>query len=54
MAILRDEPNNNLADSKSFKFKVRITGKTPKDDNEKDVEIMIPLKYLENFRNAFD
>ena len=45
----RDEPNNNLADSESFKFKVKITGKTPNDDNETDVEIMVPLKYLSNF-----
>ena len=26
-----------------------ITGKTPDDDNEKDVEIMVSLKYLSNF-----
>ena len=45
----RDEPNNNLADSESFKFKVKITGKTPAADNEKDVEIMVPLKYLSHF-----
>ena len=45
----RDEPNNNLADSESFKFKLKITGKTPNDDNEKDVETMVPLKYLSNF-----
>ena len=45
----RDEPNNNLADSESFKFKVKITGKTPAADNQKDVEIMVPLKYLSNF-----
>ena len=45
----RDEPNNNLADSESFKFKVKITGKTPAADNEKVVEIMVPLKYLSNF-----
>ena len=45
----RDEPNNNLADSELFKFKVRITGKTPNNGNEKDVEIMVPLKYLSNF-----
>ena len=45
----RDEPNDNLADSESFKSKINITGKTPNDDNEKDVEIMIPLKYLSNF-----
>ena len=45
----RVEPNNNLANSESFKFKVKITGKTPNNDNEKDVEIMVPLKYLSNF-----
>ena len=45
----RDEPNNNLADSESFKSKIKITGKNPNDDNEKDVEIMVPLKYLSNF-----
>ena len=45
----RDEPDNNLADSKSFKSKIKITGITPNNDNEKDVEIMAPLKYLSNF-----
>ena len=25
------------------------TGKTPNNGNEKDVEIMVPLKYLSNF-----
>ena len=45
----RDEPNDNLADSESFKSKIKITGKTPNNDNEKDVEIMVPLKYLSNF-----
>ena len=44
-----DEPNNNLVNSESFRFKVKITGKTPAADNEKDVEIMVPLKYLSNF-----
>ena len=45
----RDEPNNNLADSEPFKSKIKITGKTPNDCNEKDVEIMVLLKYLSNF-----
>ena len=45
----RDEPNDNLAESESFKFKIKITGKTPANDNEKDVEIMVPLKYLSKF-----
>ena len=45
----RDEPNDNLADTGSFKSKIKITGKTPAPGNEKDVKIMVPLKYLSNF-----
>ena len=45
----RDEPDDDLEDSESFKSKIKITGKTPDNDNEKDVEIMVPLKYLSNF-----
>ena len=45
----RDEPDDNLEYSESFKPKIKITGKIPNDDNEKDVEIMVPLKYLSNF-----
>ena len=45
----KDDPNNNIADSESLKFKVKITGKTPDDGNTKDVEIIVPLKYLSNF-----
>ena len=45
----RDEPNDDLADSESFKSKIKITEKTPNDGNEKDVKIMVPLKYLSNF-----
>ena len=32
----------------SFKFKAKITGQTG-DDGTKDVEIIVPLKYLSNF-----
>ena len=45
----RDEANDNLAYSESFKSKIKITGKIPNNGNEKDVEIMVPLKYLSNF-----
>ena len=45
----KDEPNDNIADSESFKSKVKITGKTPAAVNTKDVEIIVPLKYLSNF-----
>ena len=47
----RDEPvdDDDIEGSKSFKSKVKITGKTPNDDNERNVEIMVPLKYSSNF-----
>ena len=46
---------NNITDqftegntTDSFKYKAKITGQTG-DDGTKDVEIMVPLKYLSNF-----
>ena len=33
----KDDPNDNIADSESFKSKVKITGKTADDGNTKDV-----------------
>ena len=35
MQYYRDEPNDNLADSESFKSKIKITGKIPAAGNEK-------------------
>ena len=31
----RDEPNDNIANSESFQFKVKLTGKAPDNDNKK-------------------
>ena len=47
----RDEPDDNddMDESKSLKSKIKITGKTPNNGNEKDVEIIVPIKYLSNF-----
>ena len=45
----KDDPNNNLENSESFKYKVKIIGKSPDNGNTKDVEIIVPLKYLSNF-----
>ena len=45
----RDEPNDNIEDSESLKSKIKATGKTPINNDVKDVEIMVPLKYLSNF-----
>ena len=41
-----DFTNNNLTDS--FNFKVKMTGQTG-NNGTKNVEIMVPLKYLSNF-----
>ena len=45
----KDDPNDNITQSESFKPKIKITGKTPAAGNTKDVEIIVPLKYLSNF-----
>ena len=49
MQYYRYEPDENLTNSESFKFKLKITGNTPVAGNAKDAEIMVPLKYLSNF-----
>ena len=41
----KDDPNDNIADSESFNYKAKITGKAPAEGNIKDVEIIVPLKY---------
>ena len=45
----KDDSNDNIIQSESFKSKMKITGKTPAAVNTKDVEIIVPLKYLSNF-----
>ena len=50
----KDEPNDNLANSESFKSKVKITGSTPAGVNTKDVKTVVPLEYLSNFWRTFE
>ena len=48
----RDDPNDpniTITESESFKYKIKITGKTPADGNTKDVKTAESLKYLSNF-----
>ena len=45
----KDDPNDNITQSESFKSKIKITGKTPPAGNANNVEIAVPLKYLRNF-----
>ena len=45
----KDDPNDNIAQSESFKSKIKITGKTPTNGDTKDAELIVPLRYLDNF-----
>ena len=42
----KDDPNYNITDSESFKFKARLTGRTAAVGNTKDVEKALSLKYF--------
>ena len=44
-----DDPNDNIENPESFENKIKITVKTPNNGNTKDIEIIMPLKYLSNF-----
>ena len=50
----KDDPNDNIIRSESFKSKIKITGKTPADGNAKIVKVIVPLKYLTNFRRTLE
>ena len=61
----RKEPNNSIGgennnvnysikDSKSFDYKTSITEKLEGNNTEKEVEIVVPLKYLSNFWRTLD
>ena len=38
----KDDPNDNISQSESFKSKIKITRKTPAAGNTKNVEITVP------------
>ena len=44
-----DDPNANLADSGSFRPKIKLIGSIPDDGNTTNVETVGSLKYLINF-----
>ena len=45
----KDDANDNITQSESFKYKIKITGNNPAASNTKNVEIWVPLKYWSNF-----
>ena len=58
-------PNKNIINSKSFKYKINITGNTCKvadiardydasKEDTKEIEMTFPFKYLSNFWRTLD
>ena len=39
----KNDPNDNIENSESFKYKIKITGKTPNNGNTKDIEIIVNI-----------
>ena len=50
----KDDPNDNIENSESFKYKMKMTGNTPDGGNVKDVEIIVPLKCLSKLWRIFE
>ena len=46
----KDDSRNDIAQSESFKYKVKTTGETPATGNTKDVEAIVPLTFGELFK----
>ena len=44
--------NNKTARSKSFEYKTKKIERTWNDNNILDAEVVVPLKYLSNFRRS--
>ena len=49
LQFYKDDSNDNIKHSESFKYKIKITGKTPAACKTKDIKIAVPLKFLSNF-----
>ena len=58
----RDVPNSgevgdinySIRASKSFDYETNITGRLEGNNTEEEVEIVVPLKHLSNFRKTLD
>ena len=44
----KDDPNDNIVNSKSFKFTINVTEKMHAAGNTKDVKIVAQWRYLGN------
>ena len=48
----RDDTNDDITPSESFKYRIKVTGRIPAASNTKDAEIAMPLRYLSNFQGT--
>ena len=46
--------NNKTTTCKYFKYKTKIIGITPNDNNILDAEVVVPLKYWSNFWRSLE
>ena len=46
--------NNKIMTNKSFEYKTKLIENTPKNNNLLDAEVVVPLKYLSNFKRSLD
>ena len=46
--------NSKTATSKSFKYKIKITGRTGNNNSSLNAEVVVPLKYSNNFCRSLD
>ena len=46
--------NNKRITSKSFEYKIKLTGNMPRNNNILDAEVAVSLKYLSNFWRSLD
>ena len=54
LQFYKDDSNDNIKHSESFKYKIKITGKTPAAWKTKDIKIAVPLKFLSNFWRSLE
>ena len=46
--------NNKTRKSKSLEYKIKLIGSAPNTDSRLDAEVVVPLKYLSNFRRSLN
>ena len=54
LQFYKDDSNDNIKHSESFKYKIKITGKNPAACITRHIKIAVPLKFLSNFWRSLE